>query len=572
MAIAASPVRLLHHAPGIYNINYAESLLTRSGDIVFVLGGADNTLNGLFQVGTLLGGTGSLSGLSQLTIPQAGGGLPFTSVTPLQLSEGPGGKIAALFHVPEHGIGSGDLNNALMVQRLDGGTLTGPAVFVSRDTPVDRPTLYSSLVWLDNGDYAVFSVDETDISSRLNHVTMQRFSAEGIARGASVVVVADGPAGGLATLQTNPTMISTAKLASGRIALAWTESSPFGAPTFGQPEVMVQILRQNGEVAVAPVLIDGTSAQRAQVLALDDGGFVVAWQDYGVGNQGIFKAQMLSGSGRLIGEAFEISSTLSPQEGDLTLIALRTGGFAATWRDMTDQSLLARMFDDRGQATGADFQVLDSAGDFIGAKTGMVALDGKLMIWAHGLNGTVGSGFVLQAQEWRTTSSLGTRFKGDGSAETISGSSRDDVLLGGGGRDTLNGGSGQDELRGGSGRDRLQGGDGRDLIEGGASADRLTGNGGADTFVYASSADGGDVITDFNGAEGDRLAFYRAGFNNAAGILSGSTLNTGHAGLFFETSTGLLTFDPDGNGAADRVLVADLRGVIALAYDDYVFL
>ena len=159
---------------------------------------------------------------------------------------------------------------------------------------------------------------------------------------------------------------------------------------------------------------------------------------------------------------------------------------------MTDQSFLARMFDATGKATAADFEVLDT----IGAKVGMVALDGKLMVWMHGLNG----------------------------------------------------GSGNDELRGGSGRDRIQGGERRDLIEGGAGADRLTSNDGGDTFAYASSADAGDVITDFDGTEGDRLVFYRAGFNNASGILSGATLNTGHTGLFFETSTGLLTFDADGNG------------------------
>lgn len=572
MAIAASPVRLLHHAPGIYNINYAKALLTQSGDIVFALGGADNSMNGLFQVGTLVGGTGALSGISQLTIPQASGGLPFTSATPIQLVEGPNGKIAALFHVPEHGIGAGDLNSALMVQRLDGGVLTGSPVFVSPGNPGDRPSLDSALVWLNNGGYAIFTVDETNVSGQLNPITMQRFTADGVALGAAITVVADDPAGGFVTMDRNPTLLTATQLASGRIALAWTESSAFAAPTFGQPQVKVEILRQDGSVAVAPVLLDGTSALRPEVVALDGGGFVVAWLDYAVGQQGIYKAQVLSGSGRLVGDAFEISSTMSSQEFNLSLVALRTGGFAATWRDMTDQSFLARMFDANGKATGADFEVLDTADDFIGAEVGMVALDGKLMVWMHGLNGTVGSGFVMQAQEWRTASSLGTSYKGDGSAESIGGSARDDVLLGGGGKDTLNGGSGNDELRGGSGRDRIQGGDGRDLIEGGTAADRLTGNDGGDTFVYASSADGGDVITDFDGTEGDRLVFYRAGFGNASGILSGATLNTGHTGLFFETSTGLLTFDADGNGAAARVLVAELQGVTALAYDDTVFL
>lgn len=126
-------------------------------------------------------------------------------------------------------------------------------------------------------------------------------------------------------------------------------------------------------------------------------------------------------------------------------------------------------------------------------------------------------------------------------------------------------------MRGGYGNDRLVGGTGRDLIDGGAGRDRLTGGAGADSFVFNAASDGGDKITDFNAAEGDRLVFHRAGFNDAYGVLSGATLNTSHAGLFFETSTGLLTYDPDGAGAAARIVVAELIGVTSLAFGDAVF-
>ena len=56
----------------------------------------------------------------------------------------------------------------------------------------------------------------------------------------------------------------------------------------------------------------------------------MAWLDYAIGHQGIYKAQVLSANGALVGDAFEISSTISSQEFNLSLVPLRTGGFAAT--------------------------------------------------------------------------------------------------------------------------------------------------------------------------------------------------------------------------------------------------
>ena len=48
-----------------------------------------------------------------------------------------------------------------------------------------------------------------------------------------------------------------------------------------------------------------------------------------------------------------------------------------------------------------------------------------------------------------------------------------------------------------AGRDTIVGTNGDDTITGGASADTLTGGAGADTFVYTSTRDAGDTITDF---------------------------------------------------------------------------
>jgi 3-phytase/alkaline phosphatase D len=96
-------------------------------------------------------------------------------------------------------------------------------------------------------------------------------------------------------------------------------------------------------------------------------------------------------------------------------------------------------------------------------------------------------------------------YGGDGN-DTVHGGSEDDILWAGAGDDTLDGGSGNDELSGGAGNDVLKGGSGKDVLTGGAGDDTLTGGSGNDIFVLAAR-DGTDTITDFRpGADDIRLA------------------------------------------------------------------
>ena len=83
------------------------------------------------------------------------------------------------------------------------------------------------------------------------------------------------------------------------------------------------------------------------------------------------------------------------------------------------------------------------------------------------------------------------RLIGAGGADEISGNSGDDWLQGAWGHDIL---------RGGAGNDVIKGGDGHDLLIGGGGNDNLTGGGGGDRFQMSY---GEDLISDFNGAQGD---------------------------------------------------------------------
>lgn len=104
--------------------------------------------------------------------------------------------------------------------------------------------------------------------------------------------------------------------------------------------------------------------------------------------------------------------------------------------------------------------------------------------------------------------------------------------------------------------------------------DIMTGGKGADKFVFRPPPDNStnrDVITDFNQAEGDKIAFSKPdGFpqlNNVNGGLdpaqfvanAGGNPTNANQRIVYDTATGKLWLDPDGNASAgDQVLIATL--------------
>jgi len=103
---------------------------------------------------------------------------------------------------------------------------------------------------------------------------------------------------------------------------------------------------------------------------------------------------------------------------------------------------------------------------------------------------------------------------GNGGDDWVTGGKDNDELFGDDGNDILNGNLGNDTGDGGAGNDTVRGGQGDDVLSGGAGDDYLTGDLGNDTLTGGAGADtfrafaggGHDVITDFNAAEGDRIA------------------------------------------------------------------
>ena len=113
-------------------------------------------------------------------------------------------------------------------------------------------------------------------------------------------------------------------------------------------------------------------------------------------------------------------------------------------------------------------------------------------------------------------------------------------------------------INGTAGRDVIVGTAGDDVITGGAGADTLTGNGGRDAFVYTSTRDVGDTITDFtpNDDRLDMSALLASIGANPATAFSGGVVQ-----LFASGNNTIVEIDTDGfaGPASPRPLVTLLN-------------
>ena len=164
-------------------------------------------------------------------------------------------------------------------------------------------------------------------------------------------------------------------------------------------------------------------------------------------------------------------------------------------------------------------------------------------------------------------------------ADVIYGGSGGDTILGGDQADTLYGGSGADGITGndkadiifgGSGNDTIDSGANNDRIVGGYGADQLTGGTGTDTFVFLSTLDTGDTITEFSGTgvgkDGDKIdlsaidANSGTGANDTFAYAGNTTTLSAHSLIWFLSDNGTV-----GTGDDFTVVQVDTDGNVATA-------
>ena len=145
---------------------------------------------------------------------------------------------------------------------------------------------------------------------------------------------------------------------------------------------------------------------------------------------------------------------------------------------------------------------------------------------------------------------------------------------------TLTGTSGNDNLSGNSGNDVIDGGSGNDILLGGLGVDTLTGGSGNDRFVFntALGTNNIDTITDFvSGA--DKILLENTIFTGFSGYSAGQTLTSGNfvsgtnpsasttnPTILYNTSTGALSYDADGNGGGSAAVIFGYLTAVSGAY------
>jgi hypothetical protein len=175
---------------------------------------------------------------------------------------------------------------------------------------------------------------------------------------------------------------------------------------------------------------------------------------------------------------------------------------------------------------------------------------------------TLGSGATgLLGPAWSVPTTAGSQAGAAGSEaparkrKRVQGSGRSEWIVGQISNDSIDAGFGFDTVLGGGGNDTLDGGGGRDRLAGGVGADR---------FVFDSSLSAAtniDTILDFTPGE-DQIVLDRAIFTtlNAGSRLSSAALRSGPGvvsaataadRLLYDSNTGTLAYDADGNGAID---------------------
>ncbi|MES2579315.1 MAG: calcium-binding protein [Pseudomonadota bacterium] len=176
-----------------------------------------------------------------------------------------------------------------------------------------------------------------------------------------------------------------------------------------------------------------------------------------------------------------------------------------------------------------------------------------------GNNGGTINNVVIDASGVTTN---GLRFEGNADNQTFIGTTKADVFVGNGGNDTLTGGGGADKFVFGKVHEQI-----------------ITGS-STTVQTYTDTAfnlTGVDTITDFlHGTDKielhtDQFAALAGGFSSAnLRVGAGATALDANDYILFNTTTKMLSYDADGNGAGTAVNIAQLLGVTTFTASDIV--
>jgi Ca2+-binding RTX toxin-like protein len=204
---------------------------------------------------------------------------------------------------------------------------------------------------------------------------------------------------------------------------------------------------------------------------------------------------------------------------------------------------------------GDDAYLIDDAGDFAVEAAG----EGQDIAYTT-INYALAAGSAIEILSARDNAGTG--------ALNLTGNELANELWGNNGANSLSGGAGNDALVGFGGADTLTGGAGDDYLAGGT---------GADTFAFTAALGLGniDAIADFSAVDDtialDHNVFAGLGLGplGAGAFVIGSAAGDADDRIIYNSATGALLFDADGNGAGAAVQFATLAGAPAITASDF---
>jgi Ca2+-binding RTX toxin-like protein len=289
---------------------------------------------------------------------------------------------------------------------------------------------------------------------------------------------------------------------------------------------------------------------------------------------------------------FDVTEVTEEVLGEVSvLVELALGNSAEIIGSDEDDTVSGTGGDDHIDGTLGDDDLFGDVGDdHLTGGLGMDSLDGgsgnDTLSGGSGDDSLVGAAGSDSLQAGIGTDSLSggggdDHLGGGAGADLLAGGIGLDQLAGGIGDDHMNGGADADTLSGGAGRDILAGGTGNDVVSGGTGKDVLSGGAGADVFSLDSDdAADADRVTDFVASD-DTIQLENAvftAFGTETGTLAAGHFTANAAGvaldaddfIVYDTDTGKIFDDADGNGAGAAVQIGIVGANLGLTAADFV--
>jgi hypothetical protein len=211
-----------------------------------------------------------------------------------------------------------------------------------------------------------------------------------------------------------------------------------------------------------------------------------------------------------------------------------------------------------------------------------------IALFGNVISGVDSGAISTSVQKWIGTAGPNS-FRGTGFDEDLSGRSGNDTIRALGGNDYVSGDQGHDRLYGNDGKDWISGGAGNDRLYGGLKNDTLSGDTGRDVFVFdtrlgSSTTDrkvNFDTIAQYSARDDsvwlDNAIFRKLGPGSASKPhkLDADFFNAGNRPkdsddyINYNKKTGILSYDPDGSGAARPVEFAKFKAGLALTHNEF---